>query len=131
MMIRGHFVLATILCLFLMQALIPSGYMPSFDKDGKIAIVICSLEGDETIYVDADQVPFSGEKNHPPSDHSQSTCPYAVLTTSSILESSAQTVSEASTLSDIYYQFQAVSLWSDLSYTPYHSRAPPVPYPLI
>ena len=126
MILSRHVFLAFVTCLFFIKALIPAGYMPSFDRYGKIAVVICSLEGDKTVFVDADQALFSAEENHQPVEHFQNTCPYAVLAFAKIFVPPARIVFGTSAISDIDFQTRVASIWFDPSATPYHSRAPPV-----
>lgn len=64
-----------------MQALIAPGYMPSFDKDGKISITICSIEGFKNLSISSADLPTRESKGeNDPDIVSNDTCPYSVLT---------------------------------------------------
>ena len=60
-----------------MKALLPAGFMPHFTADGQASIVICTLQGQETITLDQGNIPAPAKS----SDQNSNTsfCPYAVL----------------------------------------------------
>lgn len=72
-LVLAGFVLLNVLILSLM----PAGFMPEFNADGKVAIVICSGLGEKTIYVDADAAPDHPHDNPSHDDQSApNTCAY-------------------------------------------------------
>ncbi len=79
---RKQFI-AFILLAFVMQAMIPAGFMPGTDNDGKMKIVICSGNGFVTKLVDIDQLPANEDDTGQGTDHdhesSHSTCPYTFV----------------------------------------------------
>lgn len=63
---------------FLGKALMPAGFMPDTDADGKVRIVICTPSGPSTALVDLSATPFpdhgeDGDKH----TNTHSPCPYA------------------------------------------------------
>jgi hypothetical protein len=68
----------------LLQALIPAGFMPSFAKDGKVALVICSGLGEKTVFVDADDY---SAPDHQSDNDDNSACPYFLAQTPAQLSS--------------------------------------------
>ena len=65
---------------FFVKALLPYGYMPSFSSDGKMEIVICTLQGQKTISVDKSDA-LNPESHHQDEHYSNSamTCPYSIV----------------------------------------------------
>ncbi len=57
--------------------MIAPGYMPSFNKDGKISIVICSIEGYKSIDVLSSQTPNDETTEHQ-TNISNDTCPFSL-----------------------------------------------------
>lgn len=67
-LIRRRLAAGLVAVALLVLTLIPAGFMPAFDADGKVAIVICSGMGEKTVLVDSDEAPGR--------DHSAQACPY-------------------------------------------------------
>ncbi len=68
---------AALALVFLAKALIPFGFMPGTDADGKIAIEICTSFGFEIVWVDADDLPYETPGRHDGADHAADLCLYA------------------------------------------------------
>lgn len=65
-----------LLAMFL-QALLPLGYMPSFDENGKRTIVICSGAVTKTVTIDVTPSSEDTEEN----EHDNDICPFSPVNT--------------------------------------------------
>lgn len=106
------------------QAIIPAGYMPSFNKNGMVEIQICTINGVETVEIEADNAPLPMEPSHE-GHETNNICPYVTTasTTVSILSPNFSAI-DYSYIDHIYTQINF--LHTQLAERPYQSRAPPV-----
>ena len=81
----------------------PTGFMPSFDSSGKIALVICTLEGEKTVYIDKDQTPTAQHENH---DEASSLCSFSLMSAAFVFNKSPSLTSEATYTAAIYNVFR-------------------------
>lgn len=107
------------LCLcavFLLKALIPAGFMPDLSRDDAFTLVICTATGPQTVLVDKDMKPLTGDdasSSHHSSDDTTQTvdhvtlCPFAVNTAMDHVSSVAgvKTVSVAMMSQNIFPVF--------------------------
>lgn len=69
-----------LLLALMLRALIPAGFMPTQDADGKVAVVICTGTGSTTIMMDAHTVPRPASDDAPAHDDAaKQSCPYALV----------------------------------------------------
>ena len=62
-----------------MQSLIAPGYMPSFDNNGRISIIVCSIEGIKNIDIlKSDVLPDTNNGDHQTIDND--TCLFSLIT---------------------------------------------------
>jgi len=66
--------MAVFMLAFLVNALVPAGFMPGQSADGKARIVICTAQGPVVKTVDPGQAPVSGGHG---GKKSHTSCPYA------------------------------------------------------
>lgn len=81
-----------LLLAFALRALIPHGFMPSFDgaADGAFKLVICTAQGAKLVAFDAEGKPHTDHSGK----HSQQPCAFAGLSTASLDAPSAPEVPE-------------------------------------
>ncbi len=63
----------------LLAAFMPAGFMPGRDADGKAALVICTAMGQQTVWVDAGQVPVKPGNEPAQHGHRDGACAFAPL----------------------------------------------------
>lgn len=121
MRITSHKLLPLFMCVFLLKAFFPAGYMPSVSEDGRFAMTICSIEGLKTIYLDQDP---TAPSDHTP-DHKEA-CPYVVFAGSTLdLAPSSHILSEPHYVEVVLNEgYQTPFILTSRTLT-YQSRAPP------
>ena len=123
-MVKQQLCLFLLLGLFILQAALPAGYMPSWGKDGKMSIVICTIDGYETVEVDADQAPFPAPVAEDDDHPSSSPCPYSVLAFADRVPApflGAQSVA----FENINYHISGHTDYAETRFFTYYSRGPP------
>ena len=112
-----------ILAAFWCQSLIPAGYMPSFSKDGQTSIVICSIEGQKTVSVSADNLPIPTDEQH--DVQGGETCPYSISVYKDILHALDRV---ASSIKGYKFSYHALINHFDFIklISVYNARAPPI-----
>lgn len=107
---------------FIVQTLVPAGFMPSTGDNGKVQLVICTAQGSATILVDAGKVPV---KEPAQQDHGK---PYDCLF-ASVLAQGLTGLSPAALPTRIYKDsvsfFPVVLVLQDLKSKPWNAQAPP------
>ena len=113
-----------ILSALTIQALIPAGYMPSFNSDGMVEIQICTINGMQTVRMDADKAPLPAEPAHD-NQETHNICPYITTASAPVAVSSPDvSVIDYIYIDHIYTQINF--LHTQLTEPPYQSRAPPI-----
>ena len=84
-MIR-HFASYLVLLAIVLAGLIPAGWMPAANADGKVLLVICTTEGVQEQWVDM------GGNTPPVEQMDDRSCPFAAVTTAAVLAGSFSTL---------------------------------------
>lgn len=116
------FLMVVTLLIFGLKALIPAGFMPEFDADGKATLVVCTAQGTKLVEVDADILPPSDTHSNMQMDHD--TCPYAPLLAEATNLNIPALSAVAIAANNQYVYYNTVSRDLAATYN-WKSRAPP------
>jgi len=75
---------ALLLIAFVVQGLIPAGFMPGQAANGQMSLEICSGIDMKTVYVGLDQVPSSSDHMPTDQENHQSLCAFAPVLSASL-----------------------------------------------
>ena len=105
---------------FMAHVLVPNGFMPVFNENGRVTIEICTSQGIELVDVNADQAPLdSQKKNH--SDGNGVDCPYSpIIANHSLLSPVLGPLIYSDVISGFYredalLQYQIYKYWRSLA----------------